>query len=56
MNDPYFKPEPVESRNAYCPYHEGMALMLPRGTSNGHPQFECSQCLAWVVIPRGEYS
>jgi hypothetical protein len=55
VNDPYFKPEPVESRNAYCPYHEGMALMLPRGTRDGHPQFECSECLAWVVIPKGEY-
>ena len=45
------KPKPIESRHAYCPYHEGMALLKPRGTHDGDPQFECSECLAWVVIP-----
>jgi hypothetical protein len=55
MLDPYLKPEPLESRHAYCPFCEQMATMRPRGTCDGSPQFECSSCLAWVVIPEREH-
>jgi hypothetical protein len=46
------KPEPEPSRYAYCHYHDGVSFMQPRGTWDGHPQFECGECLAWIVIPQ----